>query len=111
MTNVEMIRLQKWWQGEIRELTRKEIAKEEKRQEKERKKAETMFSDLAIERREDIDDLYAYGTISERKRDKLIDVWETSQGHGEFYKEKIALLQDAYAESLKVVQDLERMEG
>lgn len=107
MTTAEKIRLQKWWQGEIRELTRKEIAKEEKRQEKERKKVSAVFGDLAIERREDIDDLYAYGTISERKRDKLIDMWENSQGHDEFYNEKIALLQDAYAESLKVVQDLE----
>lgn len=109
MTNVEKIRLQKWWHGEIRELTRKEMAKEEKRQEKERKKISAVFGDLAIERRDDIDDLYAYGTISERKRDKLIDMWENSQGHDGFYEEKIALLQDVYAESLMVVQDLEKM--
>jgi hypothetical protein len=78
MTNVEKIKLQKWWQGEIRELTRKEMAKEEKRQEKERKKISAIFGDLAIERRDDIDDLYAYGTISERKRDKLIDMLDIS---------------------------------
>ena len=108
MTDVEKIRLQKWWQEEIRALTRKVMAEEEKRQEKAKKKALSMFGDLAIERREDIDDLYGYGAITEKKRDKLIDLWEQGQQHDWLYNEKINLLQDAYADSIKTVQDLQK---
>ena len=108
MTDVEKIRLQKWWQEELRVLTRKVMAEEEKRQEKAKKKALSMFGDLAIERREDIDDLYGYGAITEKKRDKLIDLWEQGQNHDGFYDEKIRLLQDAYADSIQTVQDLQK---
>lgn len=108
MTEAEKIRLQKWWQEELRALTRKVMAKEEKRQEKAKKKALSMFGDLAIERREDIDDLYGYGTITEKKRDKLIDLWEQGQQHDWFYDEKIKLLQDAYTDSIDTVRDLEK---
>ena len=106
MTDVEKIKLQKWWQEELRALTRKVMAEEEKRQEKARKKAVAMFGDLGIERREDIDDLYAYGTITDRKRDKLIDLWEQGQTSDWFYTEKINLLQDAYTESLTITKEL-----
>jgi hypothetical protein len=67
-----------------------------------------LFGDLAIERREDIDDLYGYGTITEKKRDKLIDLWEQGQKHDGFYDKKIRLLQDAYADSIQTVQDLQK---
>jgi hypothetical protein len=107
MTDVEKIRLQKWWQEQLRELTRKVMAQEEKRQQAAKKKAMAMFGDLAIERREDIDDLYAYGTITEKKRDKLIDLWEQGEQNDWFYDEKINLLQDAYTESMNVVRDLQ----
>ena len=108
MTDVEKIRLQKWWQEELRALTRKVMAEEEKRQEKAKKKALSMFGDLAIERREDIDDLYGYGAITEKKRDKLIDLWEQGQKHDGFYYAKIRLLQDAYADSIQTVQDIQK---
>jgi hypothetical protein len=108
MTNAEKIRLQKWWQEQLRELTRKVMAQEEKRQQAAKKKAMAMFGDLAIERREDIDDLYGYGAITEKKRDKLIDLWEQGQQHDWFYDEKIKLLQDAYADSIQTVQDLQK---
>ena len=107
MTDVEKIMLQKWWQEQLRELTRKVMAQEEKRQQAAKKKAMAMFGDLAIERREDIDDLYGYGTITEKKRDKLIDLWEQGEQNDWFYDEKINLLQDAYTESMNVVRDLQ----
>lgn len=110
MTDVEKIRLQKWWQEELRELTRKVMAQEEKRQEKAKKKAVSVFGDLAIERREDIDDLYGYGVITEKKRDKLIDLWEQGQQHDWLYNEKINLLQDAYTESMNIVRELQKDE-
>lgn len=108
MTNIEKIKLQIWWQAELRELTRKVIAQEEKRQEKARKKAASIFADFAIERREDIDDLYAYGAITNKKREKLIDLWEHGQQQDGLYQGKINLLQDAFAESQNIVRDLER---
>ena len=108
MTNIEKIKLQIWWQAELRELTRKVIAQEEKRQEKARKKAASLFGDLAIERREDIDDLYAYGAITDKKREKLIDLWEQGQQQDGLYQGKIDLLQDAFTESQNIVRDLER---
>jgi hypothetical protein len=108
MTNIEKIRLQKWWQEQLRELTRKVMAQEEKRQQTAKKKALAMFGDLAIERREDIDDLYGYGTITEKKRDKLIDLWNQGEQNDLFYDEKIKLLQDAYADSIQTVHDLQK---
>lgn len=110
MTDVEKIRLQKWWQEQLRELTRKVMTQEEKRQQAAKKKAMAMFGDLAIERREDIDDLYGYGTITEKKRDKLIDLWEQGEQHDWFYDEKIKLLQDVYSDSLDTVRDLQKDE-
>lgn len=108
MTNTEKILLQQWWQGEIRELTRKVMAQEEKRQEKAKKKAASMLGSFDIERREDIDDLYGYGVITESKRDKLINLWEKGQQPDEFYRHKIDLLQDVYTESMNLVIELEQ---
>lgn len=107
MNNVEKIKLQKWWQGEIRELTRKVMMQEEKRQERANKKAVSMFEDLGIERREDIDDLYAYGAITDNKREKLITLWENGQQNDAFYEEKIEFLQSAYREVADIIRDLE----
>ena len=108
MTNGEKIVLQQWWQGEIRELTRKVMAQEEKRQEKAKKKAASLLGSYSIERREDIDDLYGYGVITESKRDKMIDLWEKGQQPDEFYRRKIDFLQDVYTESVHVVVELEK---
>jgi hypothetical protein len=108
MTDVEKILLQQWWQGEIRELTRKVMAQEEKRQEKAKKKAATMLGSFDIERREDIDDLYGYGVITESKRNKLIDILEKGQQPDEFYRRKIDFLQDVYTESVQLVVELEK---
>ena len=106
MTDIQKIQLQRWWQEQIRELTRKVMSQEEKRQEKIKKKNLSMFGDLAIERVEDIDDLYGYGAISEKKRDKLLDLWEKGQQPDEMYQAKIDLLQDAYSESIQIMRDL-----
>ena len=106
MTDVQKIQLQRWWQEELRALTRKVMAQEEKRQEKIKKKNLSVFGDLAIERAEDIDDLYGYGAISEKKRDKLLDLWEKGQQPDEMYQAKIDLLQGAYSESIQIMRDL-----
>ena len=106
MTDIEKIKLHRWWQEQIRDLTRKVMAQEEKRQERIRKKNESMLGDLAIERREDIDDLYGYGAITEKKRDKLIDLWEQGQQPDELYQAKIDLLGEYYQASTDVIRNL-----
>lgn len=106
MTDVQRIKLQRWWMETLREITRKEMQREEKRQEKARKKGEAMFGDLDIERREDIDELYGYGVITARQREKLIDLFEKGQEPDEMYQAKIDLLQDAYTDAQMIMRDL-----
>ena len=106
MTDVQKVKLQKWWMEQLREITRKTMEAEDKRQRKTRAKADAMIGDLAIERREDIDDLYGYGTITERQREKLIDLFENGMQPDVMYEAKIELLQDAYSEAQRVMHDL-----
>ena len=106
MDEKKVIRLQKWWMEQIQEITRNTIAAYEKRKEKAKAKAALMIGDLGIEKREDIDDLYGYGTITEKQRDKLIDLFEKSEEPDELYEAKIALLEDAYSEAKRVLRDL-----
>ena len=105
MTDVQKIKLQRWWMGEIQQITRKVMEKEEKRQKKEKTKAAEMLADFSS--RDDINEAYGYGMISEKWRDKLLDLWDKSnEGHGELYDEKIQLLQDAYAEAQAIMSEL-----
>lgn len=106
MTDKEKIKVQRWWMEQLRAMTRKIMADEEKRQEKVRKKTAEAFGDLAIERREDIDDLYGYGVITDRQREKLINMFEKENEPDEIYKAKIDLLQDAYEEAHRVMLNL-----
>lgn len=106
MTDAQKIKLQRWWMAELQIITRKVMKEEEARQAKARARMLTAFGNLDIERKEDIDDLYAYGVITERKRDKLLDMLEQGQQPGELYQAKIDLLQDAYREAKTIMQDL-----
>lgn len=105
MTDRDLIALHSWWMGEISTLTKKLMEQEEKRQQKAKANALKMFGDLSIERREDIDDLYGYGVITDKKREKLIDMWEQAERPAELYQAKLALLQDAYREAKQIVGD------
>ena len=106
MTDVQKIKLQRWWMEQLREITRKTMAAEEKRQKKAEAKAAAIIGDLGIERREDIDELYGYGTITASQRDKLIDLFEKKEEPGELYQAKIDLLQELYGEAHRVMLDL-----
>lgn len=106
MTDKQKIQLQRWWMEQLREITRKTMQAEEKRLEKEKKKAEKMIGDLDIEKLSDIDDLYGYGVITEKQREKLIDAFEKSQKTDVMYQEKIDLLQGLYTEAQMVMRDL-----
>ena len=103
MTDRDLIVLQTWWMGEISTLTKKLIEQEDKRQQRAKTNALKMFGDLSIERREDIDDLYGFGVITDKKREKLIDLWEQTERPAELYQAKLALLQDAYQDAKQIV--------
>ena len=106
MTDVQRIKLQEWWKKTLVEITRKVMQEEEKRQERIRKKNASMLADFGIESLEDIDELYGYGAITEKKRDKLTELFEASQTTDEMYEAKIALLQDAYNDAVQILNDL-----
>lgn len=106
MTDVQKIQLQRWWMEQLRVITRKVMENESKRQEKEKKKAAKMIGNMEIEKREDIDDLYGYGVITEKQRERLIDAFEKSQEPDEMYEAKIELLQEAYTEAQRIMRDL-----
>ena len=106
MTDAQKIKLQRWWMEQLREITRKTMQAEDKRQQKARAKAVKELANFSIERREDIDDLYGYGVITDRKREKLIELFDGMVNHDELYQAKIDLLQDAYAEAQQVMRDL-----
>jgi hypothetical protein len=100
------MQLQLWWMEEIKKLTGKVLKQEEKRQETARKKGTKLLGDMDIERREDIDDLYAFGAITDAKRNKLISLWEDMQPEpSELYNLKLKLLQEAYEEAHHIYVD------
>ena len=99
------IQAQEWLVKELRLLTEKTIAQEEKRKEKARKKNEAALSDYNS--LDEIRDAYGFGFITEKKCEKLMELWEESNGsESESYGYKIEILQDLYAEAKQVLEDL-----
>ena len=74
MTREEEIRLREWWLEQLRKITGELIEKENRREEKERLKAQKALGEYRTE--SDIQDAYAYGVITAAKRDKLMDMLE-----------------------------------
>ena len=106
MTDVQKIQLQRWWMVQLQDITRKVMIHEDKRRKKARSKAAQKLADFEIECREDIDDLYGFGAITSKERDKLIDLFENMEKPDEMYQAKIDLLQDCYAEAQAIMRDL-----
>ena len=105
MNDKEKIRLQQWWMEQLRELTRKVMKEEEKRQAKAAAKAASALGEYTS--RDDILEAYGFGSITERQRDKLLDMWDEVNENGSgLYDAKIALLQDAYQEAQGIMRDL-----
>lgn len=109
MKRKQVITLQTWWMGELKALTQKVLKEEEKRQARIRKKNEQILGSFDIERREDIDDLYAYGTITDKKREKLIDLWEQQQAPDEMHQAKIDMLQEMFQQAKEIIREQEAM--
>ena len=104
MTDVQKIQLQRWWQEQIRELTRKVMTQEDKRQQKAKAKAEAALSDYNS--RDEIIDAYGFDLITEKQKDKLLDMWDQVNTGNDMYQAKIDLLQEFYTESIEVMRDL-----
>ena len=100
----DMIALQEWWIGEIKALTQKVISSEEKRQAKMSASAEKQLGEYRTYN--DIQEAYGVGVISERKRDRLMDLLEKAHPEEDrLYKMKIDLLQEVVAMANRVIED------
>ena len=74
MNREDEIRLREWWMDQLRAITKKLIDEENRREERARVKAQKALGEYQTEA--DIQDAYAYGVITEAKRDKLMDLLE-----------------------------------
>lgn len=108
MNDKEVIELQKWWMREISKITQRVTSEEEKRQEKVKKKNQELMGEYQTER--DIMDAYGCGVISDRKKNRLLDLLEgQKQEPGKMYKAKIELLKEVYQQAKLIVQEKERV--
>lgn len=107
MNDRDLIDLQKWWMNELKLLTQKVMNAEDKRQAKVRNKKADILADADVERKEDIDDLYAYGVITAKKREKLLNIFEEIETPGRLYREKLDMLQDMYQIAKEIIRDKE----
>ena len=105
----EVISLQKWWIRELSKITQKLLNDETKRQEKIKKKNEELMGEYQTE--QDIMDAYGYGMISEKKKDRLMDLLEerTDAEPGRLYNAKIKMLTDLYLTAKTIVMEKERV--
>ena len=101
----DVIQLHKWWMNELRIITKKVMEREDKRKTRAMLKNADALADYAS--RNEIIDAYGFGYITERKKDKLLDMWDEAEAGGDdLYNMKIDLLQELYQESQTVMRDL-----
>ena len=104
----ETIALQTWWLGEVKKITAKVIKEEDGRQERAKQKSEDLLADYRSEG--EILDAYGMGCITERQKDKLLDLWEKREQAaepGSLYQRKIALLTELYEDAKRIIKDTE----
>lgn len=100
----DMIALQEWWIGEVNALTQKVITTEEKRQAKMSANAAKQLGEYRTYN--DIQEAYGVGVITERKRDKLMDLLEEANPEEDrLYRMKLELLQEVVAIANRVIED------
>ena len=98
-----IIALHRWWTGQLQQITTKVMLDEEKRQAKAAKKASDALADYR--NRDEIIDAYGFGFISERKKDKLLDLWDEREQASypeELYQMKLNLLRELYEVSKNI---------
>ena len=70
----DVIALQTWWKSCLIRIRQNVQSEEEKRQEKAARRADDLLSDYQSP--DHIVDAYGFGLITEKKKDKLLDLWE-----------------------------------
>jgi len=107
MTREEEIRLREWWLEQLKGITGKLIAEEERRAERERLKAQKVLGEYRTE--SDIQDAYAYGVITAAKRDKLMDLLEKGTFNAEEdrdYRLRMDFLQEDWQNQKEILARL-----
>lgn len=103
--------LHRWWLQEISGITKKVMAQEDKRQGAVKRRNAAALADYAS--RDEIIDAYGYGFITEKKKDRLLDLWDEQEGVREdgLYRAKIDLLEGLYQEAKEWLQDDLKADG
>ena len=102
----EVIDLQKWWLGELSKITGKLMEQEEKRQGRSNAKADKALEDFR--NRDDILDAYGFGCITEKQKDRLMDLWDKREQEAEpdrVYQLRIGLLQEFYQLAKDIIRN------
>ena len=105
LSTQELIDLQKWWLGELSQITRKLMEQEEKRQNKSNAKREKALEDFR--KREDILDAYGFGCITEKQKDRLMDLWDEREKQSEpdkLYQDRIGLVSEFYELAKEIIR-------
>ena len=101
-----VISLQLWWIGQLKKIIKAEMDAEEKRKAREMAKN---FKALEEYRSEDeILDAYGFGCITEKKKDKLIDLWmkrEKADQEDPLYRDKMLLLNELYTTAKRILKE------
>ena len=110
MTDGECIRLHEWWMKEIKDITKKVMQAEEKRQAQVRARAQKTLGEYQTEA--DIQDAYAYGLITSAKRDRLMNLLEqTTVETSAEYEAKLTLLREEWETSKQLVDEMKAKEA
>lgn len=104
------IQMRKWWIDELRAITARVQREEEKRQARERTKAEKLLGEYQTF--QDAQDAYGCGVITEKQFDRITDLLERIRPvESDLYRAKIELLQELYQEQKKLLEDWEKWEA
>jgi len=107
MTREEEIRLREWWMDQLRAITKKLMDDEERRASREQAKAQKALGEYQTEA--DIQDAYAYGMITEAKRDKLMDLLENGVYQAKEdrdYRMRLDFLQEDWQNQKEILERL-----
>ena len=104
------IQMRRWWVSELKAITVRVQREEEKRQTRERTKAERLLGEYQTYA--DAQDAYGCGVITEKQFDRIVDLLEKAQPvESKLYRAKIELLSELYQEQKQLLDDRERWEA
>jgi hypothetical protein len=99
----DIVAVQTWWMGELKALTKKVAEQEERRQARERERAEKKLGEYRTY--SDVQDAYGCGVITERKAYQLYDLLDKiNPEEDRLYLMKLDLLAECYQIAKKAVE-------